>query len=133
MPTDMDRNITLTWTRAGIAPERICKRLGCTKEQLVQAFPLELGYTDEEDLAMVAGTAFTMAISGENATMTKFWLEAKGGAMWKGESSGQGSGEGPLKIVMAEGVEQEELPNIVEDGEFTEVDDNETVDDSSSV
>lgn len=111
-PTPQDGRIVESWTRAGIGAERIASRLGVTVETLKQAFPLELGYTDEASLAAVAEVAYEMAISGKHPSMTKFWLEARGG--WApGQMAVAGEQRKPLTILID--------PEAVEEAEFTEV------------
>lgn len=105
--TTADANLVSRWQRAGIGPERIAKRVGVTKEVLENNFPFELGYTEEESLAVVADVAFQMATSGENASMTKFWLEARGG--WRPGMGDVGAGQlEPLQLVLDGEVVKEE-------------------------
>jgi hypothetical protein len=100
------------WSRAGIGKERIAQRLGTTVRNVENCYPYELGYTDEESLAMVADVAFQMAVSGEHPTMTKFWLEVKGG--WVPGMSAPGlGGKKPLQIIID--------PSVAVEGEYEEV------------
>lgn len=111
-PTPADARIVQMWTRAGIGKERIAHRLGVSVSQLENSYPFELGYTDEESLAIVADVAFQMAVSGRHPQMTKFWLEVKGGWM-PGNLTGGDGGKKPLQIVVD--------PSVIEEAEFTEV------------
>jgi len=116
-PTPKDANIVQMWTRAGIGPERICKRLGVTMNQLENSFPFELGYTEEESLAVVADVAYQMAVSGSYPTMTRFWLESRGG--WSNEAKKlTGTPQTPFQVL---------IDSSVVEGEFTEVVSNEVV------
>lgn len=100
------------WTRAGIGPERVARRLGITVKELERNYPFELGFTDEESLAVVADVAYQMAISGTSPVMTKFWLETRGG--WQTGFQGHlGSQSQPLQIILD--------PASAIDGEYEEV------------
>ena len=111
-PTSEAARTVEMWTRAGIGKERIAARLGVTVPTLEQHYPFELGYTDEESLAIVADVAFQMASSGKSPQMTKFWLETKGG--WQaGFMSAGGPVRKPLEIIVD--------PEVVAEGEFEEV------------
>ena len=106
------------WTRAGIGPERIARRLGITIRDLEKNYPFELGFTDEESLAVVADVAYQMATSGSHPTMTKFWLETRGG--WQsGFQAHLGSQAKPLQIIVD--------PAAAIDAEFEEVEESNVV------
>jgi hypothetical protein len=98
-PTPKDADTVTTWTRAGIGKERIAQRLGCSITDLERHYPFELGYTEDTALALVADVAFQMATSGQHPTMTKWWMEVRGG--WLAGVNGNGAANhNPLQIVL---------------------------------
>ncbi len=119
-PNDKDANIVTSWTRAGIGKERIANRLGCTVNQLEKTYPFELGYTDDTSLAIVADIAYQMASSGNHPTMTKWWLEVKGG--WVAGGQGVGVNERkPLQILLDQDEILEGEYESMEDVEVLEI------------
>lgn len=70
--------------RAGISSEeRIAKICKITEKQLTNHYHYELGYTDDEDLAVVADVGFEMASCGKFPHMTIWWLKQKGSIVWQ--------------------------------------------------
>lgn len=118
-PTPQQATIVETWTRAGIGKERIAKRLGISLNQLETSFPYELGYTDETALAIVADVAYQMAISGNHPTMTKWWMEVRGGWV-AGAASASGAEKKPLQILLD--------PSEVIEGVYEEMEESNVVD-----
>jgi len=117
-PTPEHARTVEMWTRAGIGKERVAKRLGIPVSTLENTFPFELGFSNEEGLAIVADVAYQMAVSGQNAVMTKFWLETKGG--WQAGFMGMaGKEQTPLQIILD--------PSVVVEGNFEEVEESNIV------
>jgi hypothetical protein len=117
-PTPLDSERVIKLKRAGILNHRIADILRVSLETLEKYFPVELGFTDEEDLAVVANVAFAMASSGVDANMTKWWLAVKGG--WNEKAPPQSGLDSPLLIILADGTDASKA--LIEDAEFTEID-----------
>ena len=116
-PTQQNARTVEMWTRAGIGPERIAARLGIPVDILRNNYPFELGFTDEESLAVVADTAYQMAICGKFPTMTRFWLEARGGWV-PGRGMLAGQQAKPLQVI---------IDGDVVEGEYEEMDSDDNV------
>lgn len=109
-PTPIDANRVTKFKRAGIQNSRIAEILKISLEDLESSYPVELGFTDEEDLAVVADVAFTLASSGNDSSMTKWWLSVKGG--WNPSTLPPPTDSTPFMIVLADGttIENASLP-----------------------
>lgn len=106
--------------RAFIPEERIAKIVGMSLNDLKNKFPYELGYTDDEELANVADTAYMMAISGRHPDMTKYWLKIKGGVKFYENVLEVDNSKNPLMVIMADEVDED--GNIIE-GDYENVGD----------
>lgn len=102
-PSPVDAKRVQKFKRAGITNIRISEILKISLEELEKSYPVELGFTDEEDLAVVADVAYAMASSGLDAGMTKWWLSVKGG--WNPAAPPPPTDNAPLMIVLADGTE----------------------------
>lgn len=110
-PTPNDASIVERWTKAGIGVERIARRLGTTVKTVENTYPFELGFTQEESLAVVADVAYKMATSGKYPTMTKFWLEARGG--WQtGQTAIAGGAQKPFQVILDKDAVDAEFEDI---------------------
>lgn len=116
-PTPVDAVRILKFKRAGILNYRIAEIMRMTLDDLEKFYPVELGFTDEEDLAVIADVAYIMASSGQDSAMTKWWLSVKGG--WNPNTPPVPTDQSPLLIVLADGSEYE--GQTIEDAEFSEV------------
>jgi hypothetical protein len=122
-PTPLDANRIVKLKRAGILNFRIAEIMKMTIEDLEKFFPVELGFTDEEDLADVAEVALNMAKSGVDSKMTQWWLAVKGG--WNVNAPLPTNDQSPLMIVLADGTEfeNESTKSEVIDGDFARLSD----------
>ena len=101
IPCKKDAERVKTCIRAGIVDiERISRIVNISVRNLEANYPYELGYTNDEDLALVADTAFEMATSGKFPHMTQFWLKVKGGVAWRETETEAPSIGAPIVIVM---------------------------------
>lgn len=118
-PTPEHARTVEQWTRAGIGKERIAQRIGISVNQLEASYPYELGFTNDQAVAIVADVAYQMAVSGTQPTMTKWWLEVRAGWV-TGQGVLAGAGQKPLTIMLdsdevIEGdFEEMEESNVVE-------------------
>lgn len=98
-PKDAER--VKSCVRAGIVDvDRISRIINVPKKAIEKFYTYELGYTDDEDLAVVADTAFDMATSGKFPHMTQFWLRVKGGSAWRDDEPPAVASNAPIVIVM---------------------------------
>lgn len=116
-PTPIDAARVIKFKRAGVLNHRIAEILRIPLATLEATYPVEIGFTDEEDLAIVADVAFDMAKSGLDASMTKWWLSVKGG--WNPNTPPPQSDQSPLLIVLADGTEL--IEGTIAEAEFSEV------------
>lgn len=116
-PNPVDAQRVQKFKRAGVLNQRIAEILRIRLEDLEKHYPVELGFTDEEDLAEIANVAYRMAVSGEDSSMTKWWLSVKGG--WNPNVAPQGPETQPLMIILADGAQIQ--GEVIEDAEFVEV------------
>jgi hypothetical protein len=88
--------------RAGMTDEkRIATLCKITQAQLTKHYQYELGYVDDEDLAVVADVAYEMATCGKFPHMTQWWLKQKGGIVWQDKKPDEvGTSNQPLVIVL---------------------------------
>ncbi|MDH4378376.1 MAG: hypothetical protein QE263_00510 [Vampirovibrionales bacterium] len=82
----------------GIPQDRIAKRLGVSEKTLRKHFRDELDIASDDKHKNVLNTAYGMAISGEHASMTMFWLKCRLG--WKEKQSVEHTGpsNGPIQV-----------------------------------
>jgi hypothetical protein len=64
---------------AGIPQDQICSALDISKPTLRKHFGGELEHAYDKAKAKVTQTAFSMAVSGKNPSMTMFWLKTQAG------------------------------------------------------
>ncbi len=102
IPSLKDAERVKTCVRAGIIDvERISKIIRISKKDIETNYPYELGFTDDEELGIVASVAFDMAASGKFPHMTQYWLKVKGGAKWRDNiDEVQQSSGSPIVIVL---------------------------------
>jgi len=117
-PCATDAQRIKRFKRAGVINSRIAEILRVSLEDLEKHYPFELGFTDEEDLATIAEVAFNLAKSGEEPSMTKWWLQIKGGWIYD-ENAGKGVPSAPMLIILDREIENDP-DGFVIDGEFSE-------------
>lgn len=80
--------------------ERIARLIGKSVKDLERLYPVELGMTDDEDLAVVSDVAFQMAVCGRFPHMTQWWLRCRGGSVWQDKQAPETNGQSPIVVVI---------------------------------
>jgi len=78
-PTDDDYNKVEEMVIIGLDQHTIAKIMGIASATLVKYYKHTLETARDKRTANVAGVAYQMAMSGESAAMTTFWLKTQGG------------------------------------------------------
>jgi len=78
-PTDDDYGKVEEMVTIGLDQHTIAKIMGISIATLVKYYAHTLSTAREKRTASVAGVAYKMAMSGESASMTTFWLKTQGG------------------------------------------------------
>lgn len=101
LPSIKDAEKVKSCVRAGISDiERVARIVGITKKQLEDNYQYELGYTDDEELAVIADVAYEMASSGKFPHMTMWWLRCKGGHQWQEKRQIELENSSPLVVII---------------------------------
>lgn len=79
IPTDDDYNKVEEMVIIGLDQHTISKIMGISNATLTKYYKYTLETAREKRTASVAGVAYKMAMSGESAAMTTFWLKTQGG------------------------------------------------------
>jgi|18_taG_2_1085343.scaffolds.fasta_scaffold08319_1 hypothetical protein len=78
-PTDDDYNKVEEMVIIGLDQHTISKIMGISNATLIKYYKHTLETAREKRTASVAGVAYKMAMSGDSAAMTTFWLKTQGG------------------------------------------------------
>jgi len=78
-PTDDDYSKVEEMVTIGLDQHTIAKVMGISNATLTKYFMHNLLVGKEKRTARVAGVAYEMAVSGENPSMTTFWLKTQAG------------------------------------------------------
>jgi len=78
-PTDDDYGKIEEMVTIGLDQHTISKIMGVSTATLTKYFKTTMEIAREKRTASVAGVAYKMAMSGESASMTTFWLKTQGG------------------------------------------------------
>ena len=78
-PTDDDYGKVEEMVTIGLDQHTIAKIMGVSIATLVKYYRHTLDTAREKRTASVAGVAYKMAMSGDSASMTTFWLKTQGG------------------------------------------------------
>lgn len=78
-PTDDDYNKVEEMVIIGLDQHTISKIMGVSNATLLKYYKHTLETARDKRTANVAGVAYKMAMSGESASMTTFWLKTQGG------------------------------------------------------
>jgi poly-D-alanine transfer protein DltD len=78
-PTDDDYGKIEEMVTIGLDQHTIAKIMGISNATLTKYYKHTLSTAREKRTASVAGVAYKMAMSGESASMTTFWLKTQGG------------------------------------------------------
>jgi len=78
-PTDDDYGKVEEMVTIGLDQHTIAKIMGCSNATLSKYYKTTMEVAREKRTASVAGVAYKMAMSGESASMTTFWLKTQGG------------------------------------------------------
>ena len=78
-PTDDDYGKVEEMVTIGLDQHTIAKIMGISNATLTKYYKHTLEVAREKRTASVAGVAYKMAMSGESASMTTFWLKTQGG------------------------------------------------------
>ena len=78
-PTDVDYSKVEEMVTIGLDQHTISKVMGISNATLTKYFSHNLLVGKDKRTARVAGVAYEMAVSGENPSMTTFWLKTQAG------------------------------------------------------
>jgi hypothetical protein len=78
-PTDDDYSKVEEMVTVGLDQHTISKIMGISNATLTKYYKHTLETARENRTARVAGVAYEMAMSGDSASMTTFWLKTQGG------------------------------------------------------
>jgi len=78
-PTDDDYSKVEEMVTIGLDQHTISKIMGISNATLTKYYKHTLITARDKRTASVAGVAYEMAMSGESASMTTFWLKTQGG------------------------------------------------------
>jgi transposase len=78
-PTDDDYSKVEEMVTIGLDQHTIARIMGVSIATLVKYYRHTLDTAKDKRTASVAGVAYKMAMSGESASMTTFWLKTQGG------------------------------------------------------
>ena len=78
-PTDDDYGKVEEMVTIGLDQHTIAKIMGCSNATLSKYYKTTMEVAREKRTASVAGVAYKMAMSGDSASMTTFWLKTQGG------------------------------------------------------